>query len=228
MEMPQKYREFGQMWQQMNPGWVVKDWTFEDVAVCEWHNQKAMQHILMFGGNTEIPHTPEAAKWTQFADILGYEIIYNFGGVYLNCDIEPLRPLSELPVDENDAWACVEVEKMQYADYNGRDAINNGALGAPRMHPFFKKCVEVLDTRFFGTHYGRPMHLSTGPALISEVHWLNPGLLRPLRRETFNFVSHNQVEVGGDASFARQGAYDAGAVGLHHWNHKAKNMRTDG
>lgn len=228
LAMPQEYREYGQMWQALNQGWVVKDWTWSDISVMQWINQPVMDHIRIHGGNSEIAHTADAARWTQFADVLGYELVWRFGGVYINCDMEPLRPLSHLGMSPHGAYACVEVPNLNYGPYAGRDAINNGFMAGPAFHTFFKSCIDILPERFFSSHRGQAMHLVTGPALISQMWYDNPSNLVVLPQNTFNYAPLTSIPVGGDAATFREGAFEAGAVALHHWGHKRRDMRIDG
>lgn len=205
--MPDRYREYGRLWQEFNPGWELHDWSADDLPLLA--NQDIYDE-LEHGAVAPIPVLPHVAIATQRADVAGYELVHMFGGVYVNCDMEPLRPLDgHLP---DTAWAAYE---------DGR-FLNNGAIGAPTPgSAFWRAVIEELPRRFRRMP-GKPFNQVTGPYLLTDVfhsrRW--EGEFTPLRRELFHHASYMQVEVGGDASAFRQAAYDAGAVALHHWGHK--------
>lgn len=213
--MPGAYVEYGELWAEMNPGWTVKLWSEEELEDLHMINRRIWDHIKTHGGGTAIALKPEVARATQLADVAAYELIYRFGGVYVNCDMEPLRPLSELPIRDGDAWACREIAHW----------INNGAIGGPIGHRFWRAVIEQLPIRY-NAMPGQPMNVTTGPHLLTDVADRVDGL-KVLDRNTFNFASYGDVALGGDASRYREAAYKAGAIALHHWAHRTAAMRSD-
>jgi mannosyltransferase OCH1-like enzyme len=215
--IPEPYVEYGKRWAELNPGWEVREWTEADVEEMGLTNRRIWDHIKEHGGNSSIAHNYAAARATQMADVAGYEIVYRHGGVYLNCDMEPLRPLADLPADGGDAWACLEVDHW----------LNNGALGGPAGHPFWKLVIDELPRRW-DRMPGRPMHIVTGPHLLTEIAYgVGRRRITILPNHLFNYVLYDKIDLGGDASAFRQAACDAGAISLHHWSHRTAAMRTD-
>lgn len=214
--LPPAYEEYGQRWADLNPGWTVRMWTEQDVEDMGLANQRIWDHIKAHGGVSSIAHSYAAARATQMADVAGYEIVHRFGGVYVNCDMEPLRPLADLAAGGDEAWAGIEANHW----------LNNGALGGPAGHPFWADLIEELPRRF-DRMPGEAMHLTTGPHLLTDMAYREPRRLRILPKHVFNYALYCDVPLGGDASRLRKSAYDAGAVVLHHWAHRTAAMRTD-
>lgn len=214
--LPLAYEEYGQRWADLNPGWAVRMWTEQDVEDMGLANQRIWDHIKERGGVSSIAHSYAAARATQMADVAGYEIVHRHGGVYVNCDMEPLRPLSDLPADSEDAWACLEIAHW----------LNNGALGGPAGHPFWKLVIDELPRRW-DRMPGEAMHLVTGPHLLTEVAYRENSGITILPRHLFNYAGYDDVKLGEDASRFRRAAYKAGAISLHHWAHRTAAMRTD-
>lgn len=213
--MPTAYIEYGERWAGLNPGWDIKLWTEHELVLLPLANRKVWDNICKHGGGTALALKPEVARATQLADVAAYEIIYQLGGVYINCDMEPLRALTEMPAREDQAWACREIAHW----------INNGAIGGPAGHPFWKAVIDELPHRYWDAPHA-PMNETTGPHLLTDVAQRVEGL-NVLPRHLFNYANYGDVELGGDASAYRQAAYQAGAIALHHWAHRSTAMRTD-
>lgn len=213
--MPDRYAAYGRAWAELNPGWEVHDWGAHDLPTLA--NQQIWDE-LEAGAVAPVPLPPHVAIATQRADIAGYELVHMFGGVYVNCDIEPLRPLDgHLPAT---AWAAFEDPRF----------LNNGAIGAPEPgHPFWAAVIAELPRRF-RRMAGQPFHQVTGPYLLTDVYrsrdWF--GQFTALPRESFHYASYTQVPLGGDAHAFRAAAYAAGALGVHHWGHRAHDLRAGG
>lgn len=83
----------------MNPGWEYRLWTEENLPT-DFVNQ---HHIEAIRANQ--PNHPEAGQ----ADIIRYELLYRFGGFYVDADTEFIRPLDDFLTD-NDSFCCYESE----------------------------------------------------------------------------------------------------------------------
>lgn len=212
-KMRDRYKEYGRRWAELNPGWEVHDWSEADLPPLI--NQDIYDE-LGNGAVAPIPLPPHVAIATQRADVAGYELVWMFGGVYVNCDMEPLRPLDgNIPADT--AWACYEDENL----------LNNGALGAPEPHhPFWKAVIDELPKRFRRMR-GEPFHKVTGPYLLTDVYRSRDwgGLFTALPKHLFNYASYMQIPIGGTAAPFRDAAYAAGAVACHHWGHRVDDIR---
>lgn len=216
--LPDRYAEFGRQWGLLNPDHELRLWGRDEAAelVATFPEcRRVWDHIATHGGSTAIAHRPEVATATQLADVFGYVVIHALGGVYLNCDMEPLRPLSTLALDPGEAWATQEEAHW----------VNNGVLGGPAGHPFWAAVLDELPRRFDRLP-GAPMHVATGPHLLTDVASRTPGLV-VVPKHLFHFVLYHQLPLGSDASAFRQAAYDAGAIALHHWHHRSAQARTD-
>lgn len=204
--MPERYVEFGKQWQVMNPDWEVMEWTPDNLPFIRNH---AILHAIEYNPRSSIPMEPKRAVAVQQSDVIYYELVEQFGGVCLNVDIEPLRPLNELMevVGEN-AWATYEDDTF----------LVNCAYGGPKGHPFWKALNDILPQNYYANKDGYMQH-QTGPHLLTRV-FRERGDLVDLPKETFNYVYHWNIPAGGNADAWRQEAIDAGAFGLHHWSHR--------
>lgn len=210
--MPEHFRVYGRAWADLNPGWQVHDWGEHDLP--RLANQDLYDQVGQ-GAVAPVPVPPHVAIATQRADIAGYELVHMFGGVYVNCDMEPLRALDGcLP---GSAWAAFEDDRF----------LNNGAIGAPEPgHPFWQAVIDELPRRFRRMP-GEPFNRTTGPYLLTGV-WRSRDWgdqFTALPRTMFNYASYTQIPIGGDATRFRDEARAAGAVAIHHWAHRKDDIR---
>jgi inositol phosphorylceramide mannosyltransferase catalytic subunit len=89
----------------MHPDWEIKLWTDADIAELAFENQQAFD---------------SAANYGEKSDILRYELLERFGGVYADCDFVSLRSLDEI------------VSKLEFfagLSNVGAVELNNGLIG---------------------------------------------------------------------------------------------------
>jgi len=210
-EMPSAYAAYGYRWSELNPGWQVRDWDHTALNLFP-ELDKVIQDLF---DRDQMHNSIELA--VQIADVMGYALIERFGGVYVNCDIQPLRPLDELPIPDR-AWASYE------NNVDGR--IVNAVIGSPIKHdPFWWALLKDLPTRYFMSPTAEMVE-TTGPAMLTDFARARPGALHVFPTETFNPVHWKEIEPGGDASDRLFYANSIGSFGIHHWGHK-KDGRTN-
>jgi mannosyltransferase OCH1-like enzyme len=213
--MPEHYVEYGRQWQEMNPDWEVIEWNAETIPdvinVDIWDAVGKM-------AKSSITMDWDRAIAVQRADVLGYELIWRFGGIYMNCDIQPIQPLDGLIAQTGErAFACFE------GYYNERRYLVNAVLGGPKEHPFWKDCIDTLPARYLNMMFA-PMEQTTGPHLITDVYergwYKRTDEFVALEEYYFNPVHFRDIAVGQDASDRVEWAREQGAYGLHHWGHR--------
>lgn len=96
-------------WKEKNPGWEYILWDNEKVFSREWRNQEMIDHYLnlttsdTFQIQTGAVLTGKRAKyfqWHVIADIILYEILYEYGGYLPGADSECLRSIDDKFGDE--------------------------------------------------------------------------------------------------------------------------------
>ena len=118
--MPAQYEAFGRRWQELHPGWEVRDWSEKDLA---WlHNREQFE-----------ASTSYAAK----ADIARYEIVLREGGMYVDTDFEPLRAFDDVLGD---------VTLLLGEEVPGK--LNNALFAASPGHAFLRLVVNELPGSF--------------------------------------------------------------------------------
>ena len=126
-------------WIENHPEWSVKIWTDDDT-----NNMKLFNKEIFDIKNK---------KYNQKSDILRLEILYNFGGVYVDCDIFNLKNIDEL-LDTNLFFIQ---EKL--------GLVSNSIIGSVKNNPIIFNIMKRIKSDFDSNI---AVWKSSGPAKITE------------------------------------------------------------
>ena len=112
--IPAEHAAFGESWRRHHPGWEMRLWTDADAL--------------------RPPGIERARNLAERADLVRYEVLRRHGGVYVDTDVECLRPIDDL-LDGVEAFAAYEVP--------GR--LCNAVIGAVPGHAGFERAVELAE-----------------------------------------------------------------------------------
>ena len=139
--LPKFFKELSKSWQKHHPDWEYKLWTDEDI-----------KHFSFLTGD-QIHKTKNVG---QKADIFRYEILYKYGGLYIDTDFLCLKPFDCLHY-AHDFYSGIE-----------NSSIKNGLIGCRPAHPILKECLAKIKLiPSFDPNLTR-IQLSTGFALITR------------------------------------------------------------
>jgi FkbM family methyltransferase len=133
--MAEAFWQYGERWEELHPGWRFVTWSEKDLAF--------LRNRAEFEAAEEL---------SQKSNIARYEILLREGGVYADCDLEPLRNIEPLLIG-----ASLVVGEEQ----PGR--LNNAFVAAIPGHPALEYAVEQLPESF-GSQLGELSPQRTGPA----------------------------------------------------------------
>jgi mannosyltransferase OCH1-like enzyme len=206
---PKLYDAFWADWQALHPNWTLITWTESNLPPLI--NGHIFEDLAVSARSAGIPMDHRRAVAVARADVVAYELVWRYGGVYINCDMQPLRSLEPLLVHS----AFVGMEDDTY--------LCNAVMGAELHHPLFEKVLADLPARY-SEYRDRGMELSTGPQFLTSVvnSATMPGSLTVLPQSAFYYAHHGSIRPGEDASAFVNGAYAAGAYALHHWGHRTQ------
>lgn len=208
-EMPERYKQFGQEWADLNPGYTVHDWTEEEILDLKLINDDIWEHLA----NPLSPnhYVDKVAMYTQRADIAGHEILYRVGGWYFNTDMKPIKPLDSLydKYDLTKAAAALEDDVH----------IMNAACYSPEPNnPFWKMVIEDAHFRYFSNPEAI-MPWSTGPQLMTDVRRRNPDLITAIDTKVFNPLHFSEIPIGSEYEVDLTALPDE-TVACHIWGHR--------
>jgi mannosyltransferase OCH1-like enzyme len=136
---PEEFVAYRQSWIDNHPGWELRLWTEENVP-----------------GDARRPEVYELLRQpAERSDILRFELLWRFGGVYVDCDFECLRSIEPLLG-----------EVTLFAGYRKQGRANNALIGAVPGHPLVDRALTEIRPR---ATYGPVDKDGTGPVFFNRV-----------------------------------------------------------
>ena len=122
----------------------------------------------------------EMQEFAGIADILRWEILYKYGGIYTDADCFCLEPITDL-INKYKAFASYENEKVrgagwtvQYPDVlsNTHPLISNGTMGFPPKHELPRLAIEYIKKTTVNFNKCRKRAWrTTGPGLLTRLYF---------------------------------------------------------
>lgn len=196
---PEWTRPFRESWER--PGWTVRDWDESSVGrLFPLLNQRVYDDAENIAPNN---------VGQLRSDLLRYEILHRFGGVYVDHDLECLKPIDPL-LEDVECFAAWEIQE---------EWIANGFMGSTLAHPFLVELIRgipdnVRRTRGKGF---RPNRIS-GPQYFTK-KWNRFG-------EKVDILPEDLIYPYGWREIREFGADDSDwgdSYTVHHWH----NMRRE-
>jgi len=133
-----------------NPDWTYKLWTEENLP--KLFNQDKFAYILR--------HETSVDKYAKLADIARYEILYQYGGIYIDADSECLKSLD--PLINNEIFSVRGNEKTS-------ELISNAIIGCAPGNSAIKEMIDhiaSLDNSLLSQTFAWKI---TGPVLWTKI-----------------------------------------------------------
>jgi inositol phosphorylceramide mannosyltransferase catalytic subunit len=181
-EMPEEYVRFGKSWREHHPEWKMWTWTDDNLPPLTYPD--ALARCRNFG---------------EASDVLRYEALHRYGGIYVDTDVECLRSLEPL-IGEVSAFGA----------WQRPGVIGSAVVGSIPAHPAI---AEVLRKVSEGAGSG-PQVEATGPVALTRVLEKAPDV-KLFGHETFFPYDYWEIPLDPDVD-AAAGAPDAYAI--HHWH----------
>lgn len=130
-EKPGKYQRCIDTWEKICPEYEIIEWN-ADTYDCK--------------KNRFVEQAYEKKKWAFVSDYARLDVLYQYGGIYLDMDVELVRPMDAL---------------LQFNSFFGFNMLNNIDLGAGfgsiKGNPFLKELMELYRNKDFCDKDGTPM-----------------------------------------------------------------------
>jgi inositol phosphorylceramide mannosyltransferase catalytic subunit len=135
--MPEPFRRYGDTWRHHHPDWEMKLWTDDELPPLSYPDSFA-----------------RGRNHSERSDVLRYELLRQFGGIYVDTDLECLRPVDPLLKGVT-----------AFAAHYRAGRVGTSIMGSIPHHPVFERAVEGVRERVGRGRYPA----STGPALLTEI-----------------------------------------------------------
>jgi mannosyltransferase OCH1-like enzyme len=137
---PSAYKEWQNSWKKFHPDWEYRLWTDADVANLHLRHPEVYEGTKNFGARS---------------DILRYEIIYKFGGLYADTDFECFKNFDDIHAS-CDLYAGVMEESIH-------PAVLAGLFGAIPGHPIVDACINNFNKPIATADATKQIQLTDGP-----------------------------------------------------------------
>ncbi|HLW73333.1 MAG TPA: glycosyltransferase [Candidatus Babeliales bacterium] len=189
--VPESFKSLQQSWIECHLGrdWRYKLWTDEDVAQMELYNQQFYDETDNYGVKS---------------DILRWEILYTYGGVYVDMDYECLHALDDFHYTYDFYTALQPLDTLFVQ-------LGAALFGSRPGHPILQHCIETIKNDW---HFkGAPT--KTGPVHFTKSFYTCAGMNDniDIAFPAFYFYPLGCRETEGNRkSWLQQGAY-----AVHWW-----------
>jgi mannosyltransferase OCH1-like enzyme len=125
--IPDEFAAYGESWESLHPDWEMRQWTEDNLPE------------LLRPEGADPRRDP-----TERSDLLRYELVRRFGGVYLDMDFECLKPIDEL-VEGVDFFVGYVV-----SDEFGEEArrrVGSAIIGAVPGHTILERAIREAEPR---------------------------------------------------------------------------------
>lgn len=194
--MPSAYREFAAGWRRLHPAWDYRLWTEDELP--------PLRNRALYDAASEL--WPDAVNLQrQFrSDVLRYELLEQFGGVWVDTDFEPRKPLDGLLAGVS-CFAAWEIQDS---------SLCNAIMGAEPGHPFVERLVDGLPASTAAVAAKGPVHAS-GPRYITAQYRAHPDGVTVFDAPLFYPYGCSREAI----RTARRKTFPE-AYAIHHWNNR--------
>ena len=144
-ELSEKELMWQKTWKTYNPNYEYIFWDDEKIDSLELINRTYLQN----------------ESYPMQSDILRYEILYQYGGVYVDTDFECLKNLDEF-INDKDIIVCKQKHRMRHGP-----KVCNAFLASTKSNDIMKKLVDGIPHRA-KTHGWKRADLKYGPKYLEQ------------------------------------------------------------
>jgi len=186
--IPEQYKKYAETWKKHHPGWQYKLWTDDDVK-------------NIFLSKEDLFHS--ATNLGMKSDILRYEILKQYGGIYIDTDFECLRPLDPL----------MHFNFFTGVGYDTEPQLYNGLIATIPNHPIITRTLELCGPIYTGNK-GSVILNTTGANIFTKAFFQSLGSKGIVAFPTPYFYPYpNNIRGKGNPL---EHIYDV-SYAIHHW-----------
>jgi mannosyltransferase OCH1-like enzyme len=134
-ELPEKYAKFAETWKKFHPDWFYRLWTDKDVESFPFERKDIFDACENVG---------------MKSDVLRYEILNRFGGLYVDTDFECFRPFDDLTY----------LSFFTGISYDAKVQLYIGLIACSRGNQIIKKCLNSIPYGYTGNVGSKIMEIT--------------------------------------------------------------------
>lgn len=158
-KLPEKYQENVRLLSEMNPDFEHKRW-----------DENSLRTECAKLGKPYVDKFDSFEHFITKVDFGRYVVLYNYGGISIDTDMKPLRPLRNIPGLESEEFIISKSAEPQF--YNSNFLINASIITVPGHHI----TKEIIDTIVSSQRrqsdyliFEMYVSLETGPVMVNKI-----------------------------------------------------------
>lgn len=167
--LPEMAKECIESWKKFLPDYEIKEWNEDNFDV---------------NITTYTAEAYRAKKYAFVSDYARFWILYNYGGLYFDTDVEILKPLDDI-IARGSFMGMEKMEDNTFDNFsNDTVMVNPGlGLGVEKGHELYKEILDIYNNRHFITWSGN----FTGTVVTTTTNYL-------LGKTCINKIEINEYE----------------------------------
>jgi len=192
-KVPDEFKTYIESWQKFHPDWEYRLWTQDDIHTFGFEN---IELIL------------QSRNAAQISDIMRYEILLRYGGVYVDMDMHCLRALDELHYFFD---FYVGIQPLDC----GSLQLGIGIIGSKPNHPIVRACIDAIQENWHNKTYNNLITVITGPINCTKMFFMHAGISgnRDIALPPLYFYPLGSQEDQKDI----QTWFNQGSYAVHYW-----------
>lgn len=159
--IPEEAQKYIDTWKKYNPEYEIKIWNEQTFDITS--NQYAYEAY-------------QNRKFAFVTDYVRLKVLYDFGGIYMDTDVEVLKPLDDL------------LQYPAFSGFEGPNRIPTGTMGAEKHNKWIKLLLDYYDDKHFVLEDGN-LDLTTNVKTITDITVANyPIILNNTMQSFDDFV----------------------------------------
>lgn len=195
--LPEKYKGLQRTWQEKHPGWEYRLWTDADLAAFPFTDRARFERAVSIG---------------EKADIFRYEILYHYGGLYVDTDFECLRSFDNVH-SSCDFYVGLEAA---LSDTQG-PAIGNALIGSVPGHPILASCLKEISRKPPGATPDEVQSVS-GPGCLRKAFFKRSNQRGGFRNIAFPFTYFYPIPSPHRNDEEKESWIQPESFGVHYWD----------
>ena len=139
--IPNEAKQYINSWKKYNPTYEIKIWN---------------EYNFDITSNEYVHEAYQSKKFAFVTDYVRLKVLYEYGGIYMDTDVEVVKPLDDL--------LCYPA----FSGFEGPDRIPTGTMGAEPKNKWIKLLLDYYDNRHFISENG-DMDLTTNVKTITAI-----------------------------------------------------------
>lgn len=158
-DIPETVRPWMESWVRLNADWEYWFWTDDDMR--SFIAEIFPEYLSLYDGYENQYYR---------ADAFRYFVLFAYGGLYADLDMECLRPLAS-HLDTDDCVISQEpLEHAHFLSHLGPILASNALMACRPQHPFFAYVISGLDSSYRGYFRNVDILHATGPFMLTKAY----------------------------------------------------------